>query len=40
VPFKLTAKLDKLTIRIEPPKLTEEDKKKLQEAYRAAQDAR
>ena len=39
VPFKFTGKIDKLTIAVEPPKLTEDDKKKLMEASRAAQDA-
>ena len=39
VPFRFTGKLNKLTLAIDPPKLTEEDKKKLMEAYRAAQDA-
>ncbi len=39
VPFSFTGKINKLTIAIEPPKLTEDDKKKLMEAYRAAQDA-
>ena len=39
VPFAFTGKIDKLTVAIEPPKLTEDDKKKLMEAYRAAQDA-
>jgi len=34
-----TGKIDRLTFAIEPPVLTQEDKKKLQEAYRAAQDA-
>ena len=32
VPFKLTAKLDKLTIKMDPPKLTPADKKKLMDA--------
>jgi arylsulfatase len=32
VPFKLTAKLNKLTIKVEPPKLTPEDIKKLEAA--------
>ena len=39
VPFAFTGKIDKLTVAVEPPVLTDEDKKKLQEAYRAAQDA-
>ncbi len=33
-PFPLTAKLDKLTIRVDRPKLTEADEKKLMEAQR------
>jgi arylsulfatase len=32
VPFKLTAKLNKLTIKLDPPKLTPEDVKKLEAA--------
>ena len=39
VPFSFTGKINKLTVAIEPPKVTEDDKKKLMEAYRAAQDA-
>jgi len=39
VPFAFTGKIDKLTVSIEPPVLTDEDKKKLIEAARAAQDA-
>jgi len=39
VPFSFTGKIDKLTFAIEPPVLTEEDRKKLEAAYRAAQDA-
>ena len=39
VPFAFTGKINKLTVAIEPPKVTEDDKKKLMEAYRAAQDA-
>jgi arylsulfatase len=31
VPFRLTGKLDKLTLKIEPPRLTAEDLKLLQE---------
>jgi arylsulfatase len=38
VPFNLTAKLDKLTIEMAPPKLTPEDVKKLQEAETKASD--
>ena len=40
VPFTFTGKLNKLTISVEPPKLTPEDEKKLSEASRAAQDAK
>jgi arylsulfatase A-like enzyme len=40
VPFKFTGKIDRLTISLEPPVLTEEDKKKLAEAERATQDAK
>ena len=40
VPFKFTGKIDKLTIAVEPPALTDTDKKKLAEAYQAAQDAK
>jgi hypothetical protein len=39
VPFVFTGKIDKLTISVEPPVLTDDDKKKLLEAYHAAQDA-
>jgi arylsulfatase len=40
VPFKFTGKIDKLTISVERPKLTAADITKLQEAERAAQDAK
>ena len=40
VPFKFAGKIDKLTITLEPPVLTDADKKKLMEASIAAQDAR
>jgi len=40
VPFPLTAKLDKLTINIDRPKLTPEDEKKLMEAAAQASDAK
>jgi len=33
-PFPLTAKLNKLTIRVDRPKLSEEDIQKLKEAMR------
>jgi arylsulfatase A-like enzyme len=39
-PFVLTAKLDKLTIKIDRPELTPEDVKKLKEAKMAAADAK
>jgi hypothetical protein len=40
VPFGFTGKIDKLTFTVEPPVLTEADKKKLEEAYAKAQDQR
>jgi arylsulfatase len=40
VPFKFTGKIDKLTIAIDPPKLTPEDVKKLREAEAKAADRR
>jgi arylsulfatase len=40
IPFTFNGKIDKLTVAIEPPKLTPEDEKKLRDAYRAAQDAK
>jgi arylsulfatase len=39
-PFTFTGKIDKLTVSIEPPKLTPDDVKKLEDAYRAAQDSK
>ena len=39
VPFPFTGKIDKLTISVEPPKLTPEDENKLKAATRATQDA-
>jgi hypothetical protein len=39
VPFAFNGKIKKLSFSIAPPLLTEADKTKLQEAYRAAQDA-
>jgi hypothetical protein len=39
VPFAFTGKIDKLTIALEPPKLTPDDLQKLEGAYRGAQDA-
>ena len=39
VPFAFTGKINKLTIAVEPPVLTDDDRKKLMEAFRAAQDA-
>src|SRR5262249_54856014 len=35
VPFTFTGKLDKITLTVEPPKLTPADIKKLEEAARA-----
>lgn len=34
IPFKFTGKIDKITIKLEPPQLTPEDVKKLKEAER------
>ena len=39
VPFPFTGKIDKLTISVEPPKLTPEDVNKLKAATRTTQDA-
>ena len=39
VPFAFTGKIDKLTISVEPPKLTPDDEKKLMEASQSGQDA-
>jgi len=38
-PFPLTAKLEKLTIKMDRPQLTPEDIAKLEEAQRSAADA-
>jgi hypothetical protein len=38
VPFKFTGKVDKLTIKIDRPKLTPEDVKRLSEAAEKAGD--
>ncbi len=38
VPFKFTGKIDKLTIAIDPPKLTPHDEKRLKEAAEKAAD--
>jgi arylsulfatase len=38
VPFKFTGKIDKLTIRVQPPVLTPEDEKRLKEAEQSASD--
>ena len=38
-PFTFSGKINKLTISVEPPKLTPDDIKKLEAANRAAQDA-
>ena len=40
VPFKFTGKIDKLTISLEPPKLTPADMEKLQSAAASAADAK
>jgi hypothetical protein len=40
VPFKLTAKLNKLTIKVDPPKLTQADERRLREAMEKANDRR
>jgi hypothetical protein len=40
VPFAFTGKLNKLTISLEPPKLTPADEKKLMEAEQSGQDAK
>jgi arylsulfatase len=39
VPFNFTGKINKVTIALDPPKLTPDDVKKLEAAQRAAQDA-
>jgi arylsulfatase len=39
VPFPFTGKIDKLIISVSPPILSEEDERKLREAYKARQDA-
>ena len=39
VPFGFTGAINKLTIALDPPKLTPGDVQKLEGAYRAAQDA-
>jgi hypothetical protein len=39
VPFNFTGKIDKVTIALDPPKLTPDDVEKLKAAQRAAQDA-
>jgi hypothetical protein len=39
VPFPFTGEIDKLTISVEPPKLTPEDANKLKAANRATEDA-
>jgi len=38
VPFAFNGKIEKLTFAVEPPVLTDADKKKLEEAYAKAQD--
>jgi len=39
-PFTLTAKLDKLTIKVDRPKLSPEDIKKLEEGMKGAADGK
>jgi arylsulfatase len=39
IPFAFTGRIDKLTVSLAPPVLTEGDKRKLMEAERAKQDA-
>jgi hypothetical protein len=39
MPFPFTGKINGVTISVEKPVLTEEDKKKLEAAYRASKDA-
>jgi hypothetical protein len=39
IPFTFTGKINKLTISVAPPVLTEADKQKLEAGYRAQQDA-
>ena len=39
VPFKFTGKINKVTVSVEPAVLTAEDRQKLANAQRAAQDA-
>jgi len=38
--FKFPGKINKLTIAVDPPRLTPEDEKKLKETQRAASDAK
>jgi len=33
-PFRFTGKLSKLTLKVEPPVLTEQDKQRLMQAHR------
>jgi hypothetical protein len=40
VPFKFSGRIDKLTISVEPPKLTPADEKRLQDAAASAADAK
>jgi arylsulfatase len=39
-PFAFTGKIDKLTIALDRPELTAEDRRKLEEAFRAVQGAK
>jgi len=40
VPFRFTGTIEKLTVALDPPKLTPEDVKKLKEAEAKAGDAK
>ena len=39
LPFQFTGTIDKLVVAVDPPQLTPDDVRKLEAAYRAAQDA-
>ncbi len=39
IPFRFTGAIDKLQIALDPPALTEDDKKALEQGYRKMQDA-
>jgi len=40
IPFAFTGKIRKLIFTVKPPVLSEEDKRKLENAYRRMQDAK